>query len=488
MIRRFLLLTVLSLPFMARAYNVPMTDTIRWENLPRWEEFLQPLEPVYLDNVVEVSPWRGNWFVNVSGGVSAFVGSPLGCGDIFDRTKPALSVSVGKWFTPAIGVRAAFQGLQFKDALFESRNFQHLHADLMWNVLSGISHSKDDFRWDLVPYVGLGILHNDELDRQPFAVSYGVQGRYRLTDRLHLTAELGCATTFKDFDGMGAGNKWGDRMLSLTAGLSYTIGKKGWKHIVDASPYIERNEQLIGYASSLRDENEHLRRKEGMNARIIAELGKILKLEGLLDKYADMLFSMKDNNSKETTGGYPKNDYSGLNSLRARLRKSQSEKDKHKGNTTFIHDKDTVYMAHGRASIYNNGSKSFQGNDTITSSLIMDGKYIGPPIYFFFVLNTDRLTDHSQLVNLDGIARIAKKHGLRVQIIGAADSATGDDSINNGLSQRRASYIAVQLRQRGVDVNMMEVVSAGGINDYKPMEANRNACVRLLRPSSDTKN
>lgn len=488
MIRRFLLLTVLSLPFMARAYNVPMTDTIRWENLPRWEEFLQPLEPVYLDNVVEVSPWRGNWFVNVSGGVSAFVGSPLGCGDIFDRTKPALSVSVGKWFTPAIGVRAAFQGLQFKDALFESRNFQHLHADLMWNVLAGISHSKDDFRWDLVPYVGLGILHNDELDRQPFAVSYGVQGRYRLTDRLHLTAELGCATTFKDFDGMGAGNKWGDRMLSLTAGLSYTIGKKGWKHIVDASPYIERNEQLIGYASSLRDENEHLRRKEGMNARIIAELGKILKLEGLLDKYADMLFSMKDNNSKETTGGYPKNDYSGLNSLRARLRKSQSEKDKHKGDTTFIHDKDTVYMAHGRASIYNNGSKSFQGNDTITSSLIMDGKYIGPPIYFFFVLNTDRLTDHSQLVNLDGIARIAKKHGLRVQIIGAADSATGDDSINNGLSQRRASYIAVQLRQRGVDVNMMEVVSAGGINDYKPMEANRNACVRLLRPSSDTKN
>lgn len=488
MIRRFLLLTVLSLPFMARAYNVPMTDTIRWENLPRWEEFLQPLEPVYLDNVVEVSPWRGNWFVNVSGGVSAFVGSPLGCGDIFDRTKPALSVSVGKWFTPAIGVRAAFQGLQFKDALFESRNFQHLHADLMWNVLAGISHSKDDFRWDLVPYVGLGILHNDELDRQPFAVSYGVQGRYRLTDRLHLTAELGCATTFKDFDGMGAGNKWGDRMLSLTAGLSYTIGKKGWKHIVDASPYIERNEQLIGYASSLRDENEHLRRKEGMNARIIAELGKILKLEGLLDKYADRFSSMKDElEGKGLSIGYPKNNYSGLNSLRARLRDTQANKDKHKGDTTFIHSKDTVYMAYDMDPIYRSGG-SFQGNDSIVSSFLVDGRYIGPPIYFFFVLNTDRLTDHSQLVNLDGIARIAKKHGLRVQIIGAADSATGDDSINNGLSQRRASYIAVQLRQRGVDVNMMEVVSAGGINDYKPMEANRNACVRLLRPSSDTKN
>lgn len=487
MIRRFLLLSVLSLPLMARAYNVLVADTIRWEKRPWWEELLQPLEPVYLDNVVEVSPWRGNWFVNVSGGVSAFVGSPLGCGDIFDRTKPALSVSVGKWFTPAIGVRAAFQGLQFKDALFESRNFQHLHADLMWNVLAGISHSKDDFRWDLVPYVGLGILHNDELDRQPFAVSYGVQGRYRLTDRLHLTAELGCATTFKDFDGMGAGNEWGDRMLSLTAGLSYTIGKKDWKRIVDASPYIERNEQLTGYAHSLRDENERLRQRNGMNARIIVELEKILKLEGLLDKYADMLSSMKDNNSKEKTGGYPKNDYSGLNSLRARLRNAQADKNKHKGDTTFIHNKDTIYMVQGKASIYNNGSNSFQDNDTITSSLLMDGRYIGPPIYFFFVLNTDRLTDHSQLVNLDGIARIAKKYGLRIQIIGAADSATGNDSINNGLSQRRASYMAGQLRERGVDTCMIETVSVGGINDYNPTEANRNACVRLLWPSSDTK-
>lgn len=116
----------------------------------------------------------------------------------------------------------------------------------------------------------------------------------------------------------------------------------------------------------------------------------------------------------------------------------------------------------------------------------MDGRYIGPPIYFFFVLDTDRLTDPSQLVNLDGIARIAKKHGLRVQITGAADSATGNDTINNGLSQRRAAYMAGELRRRGVDADKIETVSVGGINDYNPVEANRNVCVRLLLPSSDT--
>ena len=470
---------------MARAYNVPMTDTIRWEILPQWEELLQPLEPAYLKDAVEVSPWRGNWFVDVSGGVSAFVGSPLGCGDIFDRMKPALSVSVGKWFTPAIGTRIVFQGLQFKDALLESRDFQHLHADLMWNVMPGISRTKEDFRWDLAPYVGLGILHNDELGRRPFAVSYGVQGRCRLTDRLHLTAELGCATTFKDFDGMGAGNRWGDRLLSLTAGFSYTIGKKGWKRVVDAAPYIERNERLTGYARSLRNENERLRQKNSNTTRIIAELEKILKLEGLLDKYADRLSSIKESNGKETAGGYPKNDYSGLNSLRARLRDAQPDKDKHKADTIFIHGKDTVYRTYDMDSTYRSGG-SFQSNDSIVSTLPVDGRYIGPPIYFFFVLDTDRLTDPSQLVNLDGIARIAKKHGLHVQIIGAADSATGNDTINNGLSQRRAAYIAGQLQLRSVDANRIETVSAGGIDKYKPTEANRNACVRLLLPSSDT--
>ena len=485
MIRRFLLLSVLSLPLMARAYNVPMTDTIRWEILPQWEELLQPLEPAYLKDAVEVSPWRGNWFVDVSGGVSAFVGSPLGCGDIFDRMKPALSVSVGKWFTPAIGTRIVFQGLQFKDALLESRDFQHLHADLMWNVMPGISRTKEDFRWDLVPYVGLGILHNDETGRHPFAVSYGVQGRCRLTDRLHLTAELGCATTFKDFDGMGAGNRWGDRLLSLTAGFSYTIGKKGWKRVVDAAPYIERNERLTGYARSLRNENERLRQKNSNTTRIIAELEKILKLEGLLDKYADRLSSIKESNGKETAGGYPKNDYSGLNSLRARLRDAQADKDKHKADTIFIHGKDTVYRTYDMDSTYRSGG-SFQSNGSIVSTLPVDGRYIGPPIYFFFVLDTDRLTDPSQLVNLDGIARIAKKHGLRVQITGAADSATGNDTINNGLSQGRAAYMAGELRRRGVDADKIETVSVGGINDYNPVEANRNVCVRLLLPSSDT--
>lgn len=60
-----------------------------------------------------------------------------------------------------------------------------------------------------------------------------------------------------------------------------------------------------------------------MNLAIIAELKKILELEGLLDRYADKLSELVGNAESQTaSSGYPRNNYSGLNSLRARLNQS----------------------------------------------------------------------------------------------------------------------------------------------------------------------
>ena len=73
------------------------------------------------------------------------------------------------------------------------------------------------------------------------------------------------------------------------------------------------------------------------------------------------------------------------------------------------------------------------------------------PIYFFFELGTDRLLNRSQLVNLDEVARIAKKYGLKVKVIGAADSATGSKTINDNLSRSRARFIAEELMKRGME-------------------------------------
>ena len=51
------------------------------------------------------------------------------------------------------------------------------------------------------------------------------------------------------------------------------------------------------------------------DVRMLNELKKILEIEGLLEKYGRLF-----DNRKNLSGVYPKNNYSGLNSLRARLR------------------------------------------------------------------------------------------------------------------------------------------------------------------------
>ena len=123
------------------------------------------------------------------------------------------------------------------------------------------------------------------------------------------------------------------------------------------------------------------------------------------------------------------------------------------------------------------------GQDTLCMQYLarmQNGKEcIGSPVYFFFQLNTARLTDTSQTLNLDELARVAKKYGLSVSVIGAADSMTGTASVNNVLSASRADYIAEELIKRGVSGDKITKTHQGGISDYAPNEANRHTKVML---------
>ena len=139
------------------------------------------------------------------------------------------------------------------------------------------------------------------------------------------------------------------------------------------------------------------------------------------------------------------------------------------------------------------------GNDTITTGnsdiynadnlctgkeylkLLFSGKEcIGSPIMFFFMVDTDQLTDPSQLANADELARICKKYNLRLRVIGTADSATGDAIRNQNLSICRADYISEELVKRGVSQNRITKVCKGGVNDYQPIQVNRCAKVELF--------
>lgn len=407
------------------------------------EELATPLKPSYLRNGL-ASTWTDNWFVNVSGGVSAFLGSPLGCEDLLGRIKPSFALSVGKWHTPVVGNRLSFQGFEWKNCELATQRYRHYHADLLINLTPALGIGGTECRFDLIPFVGVGLIDNRTIRHHLFAINYGLQGRYRISKCLHVTAELGNANTFSDADGVGNAHRLGDNLLTFSAGVSWTFGKNvGWKKVVDARPYIARNEKLVVY---------------------------------LHDEYFNS-DNYKTNERGEHDKDFPINDYSGLNSLRKRLRESEN------GTHTNVKYEQTHQQKTTADSL--NGAETQTKEKNIYSNISLyptENTRLGVPVFFFFELGTTELVDASQLVNLQEIAHVAIHQNLRVEIIGAADAATGNEQINDELGVNRAKFIADYLRNEGVEPNRIVTFSAGGISTYSPCEANRNSIVRLFLP------
>ena len=412
------LLSLTSMVSMARDSIVTARQRCQIEARDK-SEFLAPITPSYLDGVTSTIGWDNNWFIEAKGGASAFIGTPIGCGDLFDRVMPMLQIGVGKWFTPTVGGRIGYQGLKFKNANLQSMKYQFVHADFMYNLTHNLQCNEYGLsKLDVIPYVGIGMIRNSSntpgyfltdnvpSGNHPFAFSYGIELRYLLADRLHLVGEVSGMTTMKSFDCVGTSSRFGDHMVSASVGLSYTIGKRGWKKVIDARPYINQNNYLM-------------------------------------DMHAENIQQVNDNKNVEAASA-DKNNYSGLNSLRYRMSLGNENAD--------------------------NASDSLSQNTNVA---------IGVPIYFYFKLNTAKLVDKSQLVNLDEIAKIAKEQNLTIHISGAADKATGSNKRNRHLSIERAKYICKQLMKRGVSKDYMKATSLGGINQFSPKEANRFAVILL---------
>lgn len=482
------------------------------------EELLLTPEISYNKEVIESPGWKGNWFFGVNAGANAFVGSPKGCTDLWGRVKPNFGVYVGKWFTPTVGSRVSFSGFKLTNADKFTNDYWGLSTDFLWNLTNAIYGNDSQSRFGLLPYVGVGMLHNTQAQTTPFALSYGVMAQYGVTSRLNLTMEFGGKTTFSGFDGIGNANSFGgDNILYISAGLSFTFGQNGFRKVINAKPVMIDNARLRETLAEMYDENGRLSRQVSSDARVVAELKKILEIEGLLSRYGNLFASQS---GQDKTGGwrYPANDYSGLNKLRARLNgyhlpdkknitTDEDIENKSDDSTDFIDDifasdvsPDSISLSGNEVSndlsnkLPNGGLdrsdksgnyRDATGKDAIDRndyfSLISSGKQcIGSPIYFFFKLGKSELTDASQLVNLDEIARIAKAYGLAVRVTGAADSATGTTDINNILGDIRADYIVSQLQKRGVNTSFITKINKGGIDLLNPDEANRHCGVELL--------
>ena len=190
---------------------------------------------------------------------------------------------------------------------------------------------------------------------------------------------------------------------------------------------------------------------------------------------------------------HPHNNYSGLNSLRARLADPSWDG---KGFRlpdigTGLRFEDGKIRPLARSSEkadppapVTSSAGSIQASDIALPAYLQEigrGEVpVGPPVFIFFRLAGTHVTDSPQILAINAAADLAVARNLKVRITGAADSATGSPGKNEEIAKARAEHVASLMEKRGVPRERMEVLSEGGTADYEPVPANRNCRIELF--------
>ena len=189
----------------------------------------------------------------------------------------------------------------------------------------------------------------------------------------------------------------------------------------------------------------------------------------------------------------PHNNYSGLNSLRARLADPSWDG---KGFRlpdigTGLRFEDGKIRPLSRSGENANppapvtsSASSIQASDSALPPYLQEigrGEVpLGVPVFVFFRLAGTHVTDSPQILGINAAADLAVARNLKVRITGSADSATGTPGKNEEIAKARAEHVASLMEKRGVPRERMEVLSEGGTANYEPVSANRNCRIELF--------
>ncbi len=246
-----------------------------------------------------------NWFINANGGAQIFLGDLDKYMKFGDRIAPAIDASVGKWFTPGIGVQVSYSGFKLKGTYMDAYQAAHwktneraelrkkyegnatlykqdaeffnFHADVLFNLSNLLCGYNEKRFYNLIPYVGVGYFHSyGHDDNKSNSVSFhaGLINKFRLASRWDLNLTLRGSIFDDDVDGEISGwtingqdgqNEDFDGMAGVTLGLTYRIGKQGWDKSKSVREFYEDKTEinrLNNEINKLRNENNELRNRK----------------------------------------------------------------------------------------------------------------------------------------------------------------------------------------------------------------------------------
>ena len=209
-----------------------------------------------------------NWFLAVGGGINL-----LWTEDVKVAVGPSLDANFGKWFTPAIGMRIGYQGLNSRfwadsPSTLKKLGYLYIHGDFLWNISDAIGGYKEKRFWDFVPYVHTGYfrsygLKGDDFRKNEIAAGIGLLHNLRLCRRMDLVIDMRALAV----NGRASGADGGVAILpSVTMGLAVDLGNPSFRRY---SRIRERDRQddantiafLESLAMSYDKENDALARE-----------------------------------------------------------------------------------------------------------------------------------------------------------------------------------------------------------------------------------
>jgi len=246
---------------------------------------------------VVTNKFWNNWFVSVGGGAQIYFGDHDRQAKFGDCLAPNLDIAVGKWFTPGIGIRFMYSGLQIKGATKLENNstgedvahgtgepldgvkgqigggyeLQHskfdmmnLHADVLFNLTNLLCGYRPARFYNISAYAGLGWGRVFESpNAKEVTANIGILNSFRLCDALDLNLDVRGMFVNDRFDGEEGGRQEG--LLSASIGLTYKFKSKfaqrGWTGSKTVYRYDESAlNEMRNRVDQLTRDNEALRK------------------------------------------------------------------------------------------------------------------------------------------------------------------------------------------------------------------------------------
>lgn len=281
------------------------------------QETTNEIAPVDKYSVATNNFWS-NWFVTAGGDyVASYSNQERGLGlssNPFSGFRRSWNgdITLGKWFTPVIGLRSKVQFASLKNVDGRTNpdyNMLNYNIQGVFNLRNLFCGYQPGRVWNISVYAGTGFYRN--MDTKHFAFMYtgGILNTFNVTKRLYINLDIYGNVALNDLD-KGAGAKSGgnfltskDRQAGVSLGLGVNLGKVGWSK----TPDLEAINAM------------HKAQTEALNASLAEQEKENDKLKGLLAKRQETTTTTVT--EKNTMSSTPVSVFFNLNSSRIASKK-----------------------------------------------------------------------------------------------------------------------------------------------------------------------